>query len=66
MFNKEDIMIIVFLWNGIEMVALYNKNKTSSEEAREEVALYPIGMGEKTIITSKNQFISVFGKEDGV
>ena len=66
MFDKEDIMMIEFSWHGIEMVAIYNKNKTSLEKARKEVELYPICMGEKTIITRKNQFINVFGEKEAV
>jgi len=59
-FNKEDIMMIEFEYYNVEMLALFNESKTTEQEARAEIELYPICIPQKTIIINREQFVNVF------
>jgi len=64
MFDKENVMRIDFVNKignySIEMVALFNKNRMTEQQAVEAIRLEGIRENENIIFISKNQFNNVF------
>jgi thiamine monophosphate synthase len=68
-FDKENIMMIEFIeqygkLGEVQMVALFNKNKTTEQEAKEAIKLYPISENFNVVFMMKRQFENIFLKQE--